>query len=232
MGRLLEMICNAAWQTVRYVVTIMPAGTLLGAGVALRLPRHTHLDVVIILLLAVSGITSILVHASSFQEARLGRFAIVVALGCIFSRFHCLTESPTPVAELITGLRDYALIMAVVSSVVAMIMPGEPRRRQQSETIAGEEGKPRDTFCKPSAKRSLDVASSTSYPDFLSDVGSLDFKYMTGPKSHYSEYSCSEDSVLTLSSGLVRDPSLIPDIVHWAKTGAPAAFGGKGDSST
>ncbi|KAF4962534.1 hypothetical protein FSARC_9401 [Fusarium sarcochroum] len=127
--------------------------------------------------------------------------------------------------------------MAVVTSVVAMIMPGAARRRHQSDGIAEEENlpssspKPRNILFKPSAKRSWDLASSTSHLDFLSDIGSLDFKYMSGPKSNYSDHSCSEESVLSLSSGLKRDSGWITDIVHWAATAAPTAFGRRDSTS-
>ncbi|KAJ4272306.1 hypothetical protein NW762_001018 [Fusarium torreyae] len=116
--------------------------------------------------------------------------------------------------------------MAVVTSVVAMTMQGAARRRHQSDGIAEEENLP-----SPSPKPRNTLASSTSHLDFLSDNGSLDFKHMSGPKSNYSGHSCSEESMLSLSSGLKRDPGWIMDIVQWAATATPAAFG-KRDSTS
>ncbi|KAH7257384.1 hypothetical protein BKA59DRAFT_106791 [Fusarium tricinctum] len=237
MELMLDRIHSGIWQVVSHVVSILPVGTLFGAAVALGLPRHPHVDVVIFLLLAVSGSTSILVHASAFKQARLGPVAMIIALGYIISRTRCFTEYPKSVDELVTGLRDYALIMAVVISVVAMMMPGTVRTRQLSGGIAEEEdhlpslsAEPRSALRKPMAKRSWDLSSTTSHLDLLSHVGSLDFKFMPGPNSHYSDHSSSKDSVITLSSGSERDLGRIMDIIQWATATAPTTPGTKGDT--
>ncbi|KAF4448596.1 hypothetical protein F53441_8015 [Fusarium austroafricanum] len=237
MERMPNATSNSICQIVRHVVTILPVGTLLGAGVALELPRDPHLDIVIILLLAVSAMISCLVHASAFQQARLGPVAIIVALSCIISRSHCFTKYPKSMDELLTGFRDYALIMAVATSVVAMILPGTARTRQESDGIPEEEEyltslgtESRKTLRKLSARLSWDLASTASHLDLLSNIGSLDFKFMPGPESHGSDYSSGEDSAITLSSGLKRDPSRILDIIEWATAAAPTTFETKGGS--
>ncbi|KAF5669140.1 hypothetical protein FHETE_5072 [Fusarium heterosporum] len=214
MDDILKITYSGISQIARHVVTILPGGTLFGAAVASGLPRHPHLDIV----------------------ARLGTVAMVVALGCVISRSHCFTEYPKSLDELVTPLRDFSLIMAVVTSVVAMMMPHTGRTRQPSDGIAEEEGNLlcliadlRDTLRKSSSNRSWSLASSTSQFDLLSDRGSLDVKFMSGPRSHYSDLSCSKESAITLSSGFERDPSRITEIIQWAITAAPAAFGTRGD---
>ncbi|KAM0248062.1 hypothetical protein ACHAP5_003643 [Fusarium lateritium] len=127
--------------------------------------------------------------------------------------------------------------MAVVISVVAMMMPDRGRTGQPSDGIAEEEhhlpslsAEKRDSLRKPKAKRSWDLSSTTSHLDLLSHVGSLDFKFMPGPNSHYSDHSSSKDSVITLSSGSERDLSRIMDIIQWATATATTTSGTKGDT--
>lgn len=172
-----------------------------------------------------------------YLRARLGPVAIIIALGYIISRTRCFTEYPKSVDELVTGLRDYTLIMAVVISVVAMMMPDAVRTRHLSDGIAEEEDRlpslsaePQSALRKPMAKRSWDLSSTTSHLDLLSHIGSLDFKFMPGPNSHYSDHSSSKDSGITLSSGSERDLSRIVDIIQWATATAPTTSGTKGDT--
>ncbi|QPC75785.1 hypothetical protein HYE68_006537 [Fusarium pseudograminearum] len=227
---------TSAWQIKDHLLAILPAGVLFGATVAMRLPQHPHLDVVIISLLAMSGLVTVLVHASAFQQARLGRVAILVALGCAISRTRFFAETPTSLNDLPTILREYIFIMGVVVFVVAMMAPNADEPRQPSDSIVNEERmlvpEPRNTRCKPGTKQSWDLASSISHLDLLSNLGSLDLKFMPGPKSHYSDHSGSGESAVTLSSGLMRDPSKLMEIIQWVKAAAPPSFGRKGDSTS
>ncbi|KAG8349930.1 hypothetical protein FVEN_g11876 [Fusarium venenatum] len=226
----------AAQQIKYHFLAVLPAGTLFGATVAMRLPQYPYRDVVIFSLLAMSGLVSVLVHASAFQQARLGRVAIFVALGCAISRSRFFTENPPSLNDLSIVLREYIFVMAVAVSVVAMMAPGIDKSRQLSDSIVGEEmilpPEPRNARYKPSTKQSWDLASSRSHLDLLSNLGSLDLKFMSGPKSHYSDHSGSGESAVTLSSGLRRDPSKIMEIIQWATAAAPPTFGRKGDSTS
>ncbi|KAM5361600.1 hypothetical protein ACJZ2D_012994 [Fusarium nematophilum] len=218
-----EGIVDSLWRGARHVAAILPAGTLLGAGVALRLPRHNQLDAVIILLLTVSGAISALAYRHAFQEARLGRIAGGVALGCIAPRLPCLNKALSPVDEFISCLRDYAIFMAVVIFVVAMIMPNTARRKQYSDGIAVENTNPLASYLKSQldsservSSRTWDLSSCASTLSRLSDIGSLRFKHMSRSPSVHSGYSSSEESALTLSSGLKHDPALAMEVAPWA----------------
>ncbi|CEI65065.1 unnamed protein product [Fusarium venenatum] len=204
----------AAQQIKYHFLAVLPAGTLFGATVAMRLPQYPYRDVV----------------------ARLGRVAIFVALGCAISRSRFFTENPPSLNDLSIVLREYIFVMAVAVSVVAMMAPGIDKSRQLSDSIVGEEmilpPEPRNARYKPSTKQSWDLASSRSHLDLLSNLGSLDLKFMSGPKSHYSDHSGSGESAVTLSSGLRRDPSKIMEIIQWATAAAPPTFGRKGDSTS
>ncbi|PTD11893.1 hypothetical protein FCULG_00003994 [Fusarium culmorum] len=205
---------TSAWQIKDHLLAILPAGVLFGATVAMRLPQNPHLDVV----------------------ARLGRVAILVALGCAISRTRFFAETPTSLNNLPTILREYIFLMGVVVFVVAMMAPSADEPRQPSDSIINEERmlvpEPRNTRCKPGTKQSWDIASSISHLDLLSNLGSLDLKFMPGPKSHYSDLSGSGESAVTLSSGLIRDPSKLMEIIQWVKAAAPPSFGRKGDSTS
>ncbi|KAL6920123.1 hypothetical protein FSST1_004149 [Fusarium sambucinum] len=204
----------AAQQIKDHFLAVLPAGTLFGATIAMRLPQYPYRDVV----------------------ARLGRVAIFVALGCAISRSRFFTENPPSLNDLSIILRKYIFVMAVAVSVVAMMAPGIDKSRQLSDSIVSEEmilpPEPRNTRYKPSTKQSWDLASSRSHLDLLSNLGSLDLKFMSGPKSHYSDHSGSGESAVTLSSGLRRDPSKIMEIIQWATAAAPPTFGRKGDSTS
>ncbi|RGP76623.1 hypothetical protein FSPOR_54 [Fusarium sporotrichioides] len=219
-----------------HLLAILPAGTLLGAAVAMRLPQDPYRDVVIFSLLAVSGLVSVLVHASAFQQARLGRVAISVALGCAISRSPFFAENPPSLKDLSAVLLECIFLMAAAVPVVAMMAPSTDESRQLSDSIASEERilppEPRSRRCRLSTKQSWDLASSISHLDLLSNRGSLDLKFMPGPKSHYSDHSSSGESAVTLSSGLRRDPSKIMEIIQWATVATPPTFGRKGDSTS
>ncbi|KAF5563065.1 hypothetical protein FNAPI_2864 [Fusarium napiforme] len=213
------------WRIVRHVVIILPAGTLLGAGVALGLPPHPHLDAAIFSLLAVSAVVSFLLHGPAFQQARLGPIAGLVALSCIISQSHCFTQSPKSRTAILVGLRDYILKMAVVTSVIAMRLTAMPRNRQETaDTIEeGEHISPNGierykSLRNLSTKLSWDLASTASHVGLLSNIGSLDFKFMSGPKSHDSDCSTGKDSDITLSSDMQGEPTRNMDIIEWTTT--------------
>ncbi|KAF5617165.1 hypothetical protein F52700_12678 [Fusarium sp. NRRL 52700] len=195
------------WRIIRHVAIILPAGTLLGAGVALGLPPHPHLD----------------------AAARLGTIAGLVALGCIISQSYCFTHSPKSRMEIMVGLRDYILKMAVVTSVIAMTLTAMPRNRQET-TVTIEEGEHNSPMgierCASlrnlSTKLSWDLASTASHADLLSNIGSLDFKFMSGPKSHDSDCSSGKDSDITLSSDMQGEPTRNMDIIEWTTATSPA----------
>ncbi|KAF5646317.1 uncharacterized protein FTJAE_2145 [Fusarium tjaetaba] len=191
------------WRIVRHVAIILPAGTLLGAGVALGLPPHPHLD----------------------AAARLGPIAALVALGCIISQSHCFTQSPKSRIAILVGLRDYILKMAVVTSVIAMRLTAMPRNRQETADIIeeGEHISPNGierykSLRNLSTKLSWDLASTASHVGLLSNIGSLDFKFMSGPKSHDSDCSTGKDSDITLSSDMQGEPTRNMDIIEWTTT--------------
>lgn len=123
--------------------------------------------------------------------------------------------------------------MGMVTSAVAMMAPDAAQARQQSESTTEEEGtlqlEPRKTQRKPSTKQSWDLASTTSHLDILSSLGSLELKFMPGPKSQYSDHSGSDESAITLSSGLMRNPGKIMEIVQWATAATSPTIGRKGD---
>ncbi|KAL5617133.1 hypothetical protein FocTR4_00001592 [Fusarium oxysporum f. sp. cubense] len=217
------------WRIVRHVAIILPAGTLLGTGVALGLPPHPHLDAAIFLLLAVSAMVSFLLHAPAFQQARLGTVAGLVALSCIISQSHCFMQSPKSRHEIMAGLRDYILKMAIITSVIAMRLTAMPRNRQETAGII-EEGEHISPMgierCKSlrnlSTKLSWDLASTASHTGLLSNIGSLDFKFMSGPKSHDSDCSSGKDSDITLSSDMQGEPTRNMDIIEWTTATSPA----------
>jgi len=60
----------------------------------------------------------------------------------------------------------------------------------------------------------------------------MDLKFMSGPGSQYSNHSGSEESAITLSSGLMRDPGKAMEIIQWAAAAAPPAFGRKRDQTS
>ncbi|KAF5686856.1 hypothetical protein FCIRC_2660 [Fusarium circinatum] len=217
------------WRIVRHVAIILPAGTLLGAGVALGLPLHPHLDAAIFLLLAVSAVVSFLLHGPAFQQARLGTIAGLVALSCIISRSHCFTQTPMSRIEIMVGLRDYILKMAVVTSVIAMRLTAMPRNRQETAGTMeeGEHISPMGierykSLRNLSTRLSWDLASTVSHVGLLSNIGSLDFKFMSGPKSHDSDCSSGKDSDITLSSDMQGEPTRNMDIMEWTTATSPA----------
>ncbi|EWG38076.1 hypothetical protein FVEG_14834 [Fusarium verticillioides 7600] len=223
------------WRIVRHVAIILPAGTLLGAGVALGLPPHPHLDAAIFSLLAVSAVVSFLLHGPAFQQARLGTIAGLVALSCIISQSHCFTQSPKPRTEILVGLRDYILKMAVVTSVIAMRLTAMPRNRQETADIIeeGEHISPNGieryrSLRNLSTKLSWDLASTASHAGLLSSIGSLDFKFMSGPKSHDSDCSTGKDSDITLSSDMQGEPTRTIDIIEWTTAIGSATHETKG----
>ncbi|KAF5237492.1 hypothetical protein FANTH_10779 [Fusarium anthophilum] len=217
------------WRIARHVAIILPAGTLLGAGVALGLPPHPHLDAAIFLLLAVSAVVSFLLHGPAFQQARLGTIAGLVALSCIISRSHCFTQSPMSRIEIMVGFRDYILKMAVVTSVIAMRLTAMPRNRQETAGTMeeGEHISPMGiegykSLRNLSTRLSWDLASTVSHVGLLSNIGSLDFKFMSGPKSHDSDCSSGKDSDITLSSDMQSEPTRNMDIMEWTTATSPA----------
>ena len=60
----------------------------------------------------------------------------------------------------------------------------------------------------------------------------MDLKFMSGPGSQYSNRSGSEESAITLSSGIMRDPGKTMEIIQWVAAAAPPAFGRKGDQTS
>ncbi|KAG5750879.1 hypothetical protein H9Q72_002878 [Fusarium xylarioides] len=201
------------WLIVRHVAIILPAGTLLGAGVALGLPPHPHLD----------------------AAARLGTIAGLVALSCIISQSHCFTQSPKSRIEIMVGLRDYILKMAVVTSVIAMRLTAMPRNRQETARIIeeGEHISPKGverykSLRNLSTKLSWDLASTASHAGLLSNIGSLDFKFMSGPKSHGSDCSSGKDSDITLSSDMQGEPTRNLNIIEWTTAIGSATLETKG----
>ncbi|KAF4986565.1 hypothetical protein FDECE_15890 [Fusarium decemcellulare] len=237
MSATLDRIGCILWKALRHVAVISPAGTLLGAAVALRLPRHIHHDVVVLLLLALSGAMSALVYTPAFREARIGRFAVVVAFVCVASRILTLKKSLSPTEEIMSCLRDYAVIMAVVVFVMVVARPDTATRTRQTEVIAAEKTDLLVARVKPpigselSTSRTWDLSSYAGTLDIPSDIGSIMFKYMPGPKSRLSGYSSSDESVLTLSSGSKRDPAWAMNIVQWATTAGQTTFGREGGSA-
>ncbi|KAI1010172.1 hypothetical protein LB504_012387 [Fusarium proliferatum] len=225
------------WRIVRHAAIILPAGTLLGAGVALGLPPHPHLDAAIFSLLVVSAVVSFLLHGPAFQQARLGTIAGLVALSCIISQSHCFTQPPKSRIEIMVGLRDYILKMAVVTSVIAMRLTAMPRNRQETAEITlieeGEHISPKGigrykSLRNLSTKLSWDLASTASHAGLLSNIGSLDFKFMSGPKSHDSDCSSGKDSDITLSSDMQGEPTRNMDIIEWTTAIGSATLEAKG----
>jgi hypothetical protein len=139
------------------------------------------------------------------------------------------------------GFRDYTLKMAIITSVIAMRLTAMPRNRQETGGIT-EEGEyippngvePRKSLRKLSSKLSWDLASTASQLDLLSNIGSLNFKFMPGPKSHDSDCSSGKDSDISLSSDMKGEPTRIMDIIDWATATSPATGSStlktKGDS--
>ncbi|RBR07645.1 uncharacterized protein FIESC28_10544 [Fusarium coffeatum] len=219
-------------QIVYHVLFTLTGGMLLGAAVALKLPRSFHLDAVIFSLLAVFGLVSVLMNASAFQRARFDLVAVFLALGFIISGPCYLTVYPPSLNDLGTGLREYIFLIAMAASAVVIMVPATARARQLSDRITSEEGALPSEPCNSSTSRLLDSISSVSHLDFLPNPGLMDLKFMSGPGSQYSNHSGSEESAITLSSGLMRDPGKTMEIIQWVAAAAPPAFGRKGDQTS
>lgn len=135
------------------------------------------------------------------------------------------------------GLRDYILKMAVVTSVIAMRLTAMPRNRQETAVITlieeGEHISPKGierykSLRNLSTKLSWDLASTASHAGLLSNIGSLDFKFMSGPKSHDSDCSSGKDSDITLPSDMQGEPTRNMDIIEWTTATGSATLEAKG----
>ncbi|KAF4979284.1 hypothetical protein FZEAL_4483 [Fusarium zealandicum] len=214
----LESICAGLCAIVRHVARVLPAGTLLGAVVAMRLPRHNHVDGIICLLLAVSGAISGLVYRSTFQEARLDRIAAVVAAFCISPRIISLGRARSRVDEAISCLRDFSIFMAVVMFVVAMCLHSTRERSDRildaKTELLGQGSKGKSASPRQGTSRTWPLSARTKSLSALSDIGSLPYKHL-GPTMRPFGYPGSEKSELTLSSGFKHDPALIMKVIPW-----------------
>ena len=131
--------------------------------------------------------------------------------------------------DLGTGLREYVFLIAMAASAVVIMVPATARARQLSDRITSEERVLPSEPCNLSTSRLFDSISSVSHLDFLPNPGLMDLKFMSGPGSQYSKSSGSEESAITLSSGLMRDPGKTMEIIQWVAAATPPAFGRKGD---
>lgn len=208
------------WQAVVHCAEVLPAGVLMGTGLALSRPQDHSVDTVIVVMLAVSGAILVLAYKPVLQAANFGQVAVLLALCCvahrIFSRTHALqlTDEKLLLDELISCLREYAVMMACLGSAICMACPS-PMQRPSVDPLPVEQRDPlasnAPSLCQyQDLGQSCDLSSQSDKLECISDVGSLPFRHV-GPTSSYSE--ASEYSVLTLSSSGGRvDPVLAMSI--------------------
>ncbi|KAH7160203.1 hypothetical protein B0J13DRAFT_123792 [Dactylonectria estremocensis] len=193
-------------RAVLHVAGVLPAGFLWGSGVALTVTQDHTVETVIIVILAMSGAISALVHKPVLQAVKFGRIAGLLALWCVAHRaVSCvhglqLKKETVPLMdEVVSCLREYAIMTACICSAIAVGCP--PPARLPLEEVE----RPYSLASNTPTLYTLDVGSNQpqdliSNPDrvdLLSNAGSLPFKHF-GPASTYS--GASEYSMLSLSS--------------------------------
>ncbi|KAI8683901.1 hypothetical protein NCS57_00055000 [Fusarium keratoplasticum] len=223
MPGLTERMGGGLRNTLQHVSVILPAGTLLGAAIALSLPRQNDLSAVTVILLFVSGAVSVLLYRNTFQQVRLGRVAPVVAFAFIASRSQPLLKSLSLVDEVISYIQYLALCVIIITYAVARGRPNAIPRTQQTEDIANEEMNSLTPGVR--SQPGTSESSVSDPPETKSDLDFLLFGHMEGQKLQPHGSAGSEVSTPTLSPDSRVDAVRILEIIGWVETVVEASSG-------
>ncbi|EEU48385.1 uncharacterized protein NECHADRAFT_74482 [Fusarium vanettenii 77-13-4] len=197
---------RSLWDTLQHLSVILPAGILWGAAIALSLPRHNDLSAVV----------------------RLGRVAPAVVFAFIASRSPPLLKSLSLVDESISFIQFCALCVIIITSAVAMRRQNAIPQPQQTEGIANEEMNSLTPGVR--SQPGTPELSVNGLLETKSDLDSLLFEHMEGPKSQSPGSASSEVSALAPDSRV--DPARIFEIIGWVKTVGEASSGQEGEATT
>ncbi|KPM34398.1 hypothetical protein AK830_g12174 [Neonectria ditissima] len=199
------------WPVVLHCAEVLPAGLLWATGIALSVPQSQSIEIVIVVLLIMSSAVTTLAHKPILKAANFGGVAIILAFYFIahgvISRTHAIKHGIEPplIEDVGSCLREYAVVMALICSAMAMACPNPPRTGLPLDPLQVERPNPfaPDASLFPNG----DLGSKKSWDfELFSNAGSLPFRHF-GPTSHYS--GSSENSMTLSSSGDQADPVLV-----------------------